>query len=121
MNNRRNTRELEAAQRLELLERFPPAWPDIYAHHVTLGVNGLAGKPGAEMGLIVGIALGDGIEALVVEIDGTTFRPDGKIYHVTWSLDRARGRRPVDSNALLQGSSWIRIDPPIPIKLTVPE
>jgi len=42
---------------------------------------------------------GEGLEALVVSVNGSTERPDGKIYHITWSLNE--GRKPVESNDLL--------------------
>ena len=45
---------------------------------------------GAE-GSVVGVADdGAGVQALVVEIGGTTRRPDGSAYHVTWSLGARR-------------------------------
>jgi hypothetical protein len=51
-----------------------------------------------------------GVQALVVEIDGSVTRPDGSIYHITWSLDRAAGRKPLESNAVLL-SGWHRVRP----------
>ena len=42
---------------------------------------------------------GSGIEALIVAVDGTMVRPDGKIFHIT--LSHAEGRAPVESNALI--------------------
>jgi hypothetical protein len=108
---------LTEPERLELLKRFPAACPEIHADHVTAGRMGQDIRLEEETGWIVGIANEDGLQALVVEIGGTVYRPDGSIYHVTWSLDRAQGRRPVDSNALLQKFAWERISPPIAIKL----
>ena len=32
---------------------------------------------------------GAGVQAFVVRIDGTTDRPDGRTYHITWSIDHA--------------------------------
>ena len=43
---------------------------------------------------------GEGIQALVCEVDGTTKRPDGGTYHITWSLDPEKFA-PVDSNELI--------------------
>jgi hypothetical protein len=51
-----------------------------------------------------------GVQALVLEIEGSVRRPDGWIYHITWSLDRAAGRKPVESNAVLR-SGWLREEP----------
>jgi hypothetical protein len=50
---------------------------------------------------VVGVADdGAGVQALVVEIGGTTRRPDGSAYHITWSL--ARGRRAAESNDVIR-------------------
>src|SRR3546814_9902597 len=44
---------------------------------------------------------GEGLQALIVSIDGSTDRPDGSTYHITWSLDRSRGRKAVQSNDVI--------------------
>lgn len=57
-------------------------------------------------------------QALVVEISGTTRRPDGSTYHITWSL--ADRREAVESNDVLR-RGWtasgqrhpIRLDPSV--------
>ena len=61
---------------------------------------------------------GRGVQALVVRIDCAVARPDGSTYHVTWSLDRSRGRKPVDSNEVIRRHGWsacaptrIRLEP----------
>jgi len=51
----------------------------------------------------------------VVELDGTTDRPDGSTYHITWSL--GPGREAVESNDVLGDKGWTPIDRPIPIEL----
>ena len=55
---------------------------------------------------------------LVVAIDGTTDRPDGSTYHISWSLDPARGRRAVQSNEVIRRCGWVALDQPVPVKLT---
>lgn len=112
--------KLEADERARLLARFAPRWPDVIAHHVTLQSRafGAAALPTATAGEIVGrVDDGEGLEALVVRIDGTTDRPDGSTYHITWSLDRARGRKPVESNAVIARLGWRAIAPPVAILL----
>lgn len=95
-----------------LLQRFPPAFPDVIADHVTLGRQ--AELPENVSAIIVGHASDTiGLETLVVEIDGTVDRPDGSIYHCTWSLDRVAGRKPIQSNDLLKARNWTRLDEPI--------
>ena len=118
MNRSNHPWELDDAERAALLEQFPPIWPDIYAHHVTCGGSDEICLQDVETGRIVGIVDdGNGLQALVVEINGTVHRPDGSLFHITWSLDRSRGRKPVDSNDVLKNLVWDRIDPPVAIKL----
>ena len=60
---------------------------------------------------------GDSLEAMVVRIDGCTDRPDGSVFHITWSLDKSKGRKPRESNDLLKERGWHRLDHPVPISL----
>ena len=118
MNHTNQHWELDDAERTVLLEQFPPIWPDIYAHHVTYGWCEDVNLHDVEAGHIVGVVDdGKGLQALVVEINGTVRRPDGNLFHITWSLDKSKGRKPVDSNDVLKNIAWRRIDRPVPIKL----
>ena len=112
--------KLDPAQRAELLGRFPPRWPDIVADHVTLEANapGDAPLPVESTGEVVGrVDDGRGLQALVVRIGGSTIRPDGSTYHITWSLDRKRDRRAVESNEVLAQQGWVSLPEPIPLSL----
>lgn len=112
--------KLDASERAALLARFPPRWPDTVADHVTLrsGTGPGTPLPIEEAGEVVGWADdGEGLQALVVAIGGSTARDDGSTYHITWSLDRDAGRKPVESNRLLAERGWQRLDAPIPIRL----
>ncbi|HYE01162.1 MAG TPA: hypothetical protein VEH84_17390 [Alphaproteobacteria bacterium] len=104
---------IPAEERRRLLALFPPRYPDAVAEHVTLRFGDpKAPAPPPAAGRIVGIADdGRGVQALVVEIDGTTRRPDGGTYHITWSLDRAAGRKPVHSNDVLHSRGWQAVTP----------
>jgi hypothetical protein len=110
--------KLPRDERSALLERFPPKYDDVIADHVTLRVGAspdspLPPKPDAR---IVGRADdGESLECLVVELDGTTDRPDGSTYHITWSL--GPDRRAIESNAVLRDRGWENISRPIPIDL----
>ncbi|HEY9554725.1 hypothetical protein [Allosphingosinicella sp.] len=111
---------LDRDQRAELLQQFPPKFVDVVADHVTLAATASpdAELPSETLGDIVGrINDGEGVEALIVSIDGTTDRPDGSTYHVTWSLEKAKGRRAKESNDVIARLGWIPIDLPMPIKL----
>ena len=110
--------KLPGDERDRLLERFPPKYENVIADHVTLRTGAtpdtpLPRKPGAR---IVGRADdGESLECLAVELDGTTNRPDGSTYHITWSL--GPGRRAVESNDVLRDLGWEPIDAPIPVEL----
>lgn len=113
--------KLPEAERQRLLAWFAPLYPDVIADHVTLrtGTDGGTPLPQQSSGEIVGeIDDGDGVQALVVRIGGTTRREDGSTYHITWSLDRARGRRPVQSNIVIAELGWRDLSATIPIILT---
>ena len=95
---------LSDTSRNELLNLFKPQYADVICHHVTydFAKKGAAMPPVAHTAHVVGYAdSGDGLEALVVEINGTTTRPDGKLFHITLSLDRAAKKKPFDSNNLV--------------------
>ena len=94
---------LDDETRDDLLARFPPKYEKVIAHHIT--VDGGAKKDSEltdfESLKIVGEADSkDGLQALVVTVDGNYNRPDGKPYHITWSLDPDK-YKPVDSSELI--------------------
>lgn len=98
---------LHPEDRERLLAALPPAYPRIAAHHVTLKaeVESDYPLPKDTDGYVIGIADdGAGVQALVVEIGGTTQRPDGSTYHITWSL--ADGRKAVESNDVIRERGW---------------
>jgi hypothetical protein len=109
--------KLGEADRKRLLEQFPPQFENVVADHVTLRVGAAADtplplRPAAQ---VVGRASdGHSLECLVVSLDGTTHRPDGSTYHITWSL--GPGRKARESNDVLRERGWTAL-PPIPITL----
>lgn len=108
---------LDPEQRKYLLTQFPPAYAKVIAHHCTqkFGVNSDHPLPVADEGEIVGMADdGVGVQALVLRIHGTTHRPDGGTWHITWSL--ASGRKPVESNTVIAHKGWQQVEP-VTIKL----
>ncbi len=106
---------LSDRDRTSLLTRFEPRFPDIIAHHTTRSMGGDS-IPDMVVAKIVGYAVDPaGIECLVVELDGSTTRPDDKTFHITWSIDRAAGFKPMHSNKLLVGG-FDSIDP-IPVNM----
>ena len=100
-------RLLHPEDRESLLAAFPPAYPRVVARHVALegGEPPDFPLPGEAEGFVAGVADGGaGVQALVVEIGGTTQRPDGSTYHVTRSL--APGREAVESNDAIRERGW---------------
>ena len=114
--------KLDRNEREALLQRFPPRYPDPDADHVTLESGAPAGAalpPDPDSAAIVGQADdGEGLECMVVRLNGATDRPDGSTFHITWSLDKGAGRRPVQSNDVLRTRGWSPLDAPVPITLT---
>jgi len=91
--------ELPEKERARLLALFPPLYPNVVAHHVThkFGVNESEQLP-VTTNLVVVADTNDnnGVQCLIVSVNDSLVRPDGSVYHITWSL--ANGRKPVESN-----------------------
>jgi hypothetical protein len=110
--------KLQRDEREELLRRFPPKYENVIADHVTLrtGATPATPLPRKPEARIVGRADdGKSLECLVVELDGTTDRPDGSTYHITWSL--GPGRKARESNDVLRDQGWKHIREPLPVTL----
>ena len=110
--------KLDRDQRKELLQQFPPKFRNVVADHVTLATKAAddAPLPQETNGEIIGRADdGRGVEAMVVAIGGTTDRPDGSTYHITWSLEP--GRQAKESNDVLAARKWETFDLPMPVRL----
>lgn len=107
--------ELDEASRHKLLELFPPQFPDVIAHHVTLQYPAV--KPEFDpsqvkvMIRVIGHVDDDSLEALVVEVNGQSIRPDGKTFHCTWSMDKAKGRKAAQSNVLIAQAGYTPTEP----------
>ena len=110
--------KLQEDERALLLERFPPRYAKTIADHVTLrsGATAETPLPRTPEAQVVGRADdGNSLECLVIALDGSTDRPDGSTYHITWSL--GPGRQARESNDVLRDQGWEPIAAPIPITL----
>ena len=110
--------KLPKDERERLLARFPPEYENVIADHVTLrtGATAATPLPPKPKARIVGRADdGASLECLVVELDGTTDRPDGSTYHITWSL--GPGRKARESNDVLRERGWKRLNEPLRLTL----
>jgi hypothetical protein len=111
---------LDRSQRTLLLKQFAAAYADVIADHVTLSSGTDPKPPPKDAGAdIVGhVDDGAGVQAMVVRIGGTTDRPDGSTYHITWSIERSKGRKAVESNDVIRRLGWQPLAQAIPITLT---
>lgn len=102
-----------------LLKKYPVKYSKFIGHHVTVefGVE-LGTKPPepAELKVIGSKDSGDGLQSLVVSVNGNSLRPDGNLNHITWSLEPEKYSAK-DSKALLNDGekNWI-ISIPITIE-----
>ncbi len=97
--------KLTGESRAALLAAHPPRYADVIADHVTLSVSGTEPPYPVYDAAIVGRTDDDlGVEAMIVAIDGSTCRPDGRTWHITWSL--ADGRAARESNVAIANLGW---------------
>ena len=98
-----------------LMLKFPPKFPDVFAHHITymFGKNSEVPNDSDDI-KVVGVCETDTIQCLIIKIDGTTVRPDSGTYHITWSIDKSKGAKPVDSNNAIKTNGFQSVaDTPI--------
>ena len=110
--------KLPSDERERLLQRFPPKYERVIADHVTLRPGATPETPlprNVDTRVIGRADDGHSLECLVVELDGTTDRPDGSTYHITWSL--GPGRQAIESNDVLRDRGWQTLPTQIPIEL----
>lgn len=112
---------LSQTGRKTLMDIFKPKYSRVVAHHVTVQFGNVTedSVPDAADIEVVGyIDSGDGLEALVVSVNGAVDRPDGSVYHITWSLQN--GYKPVDSNKVIKKYGYEYLVEPISIE-TIPQ
>lgn len=108
---------LDPRDRRALLREFRPAYTDVVADHVTCGASVKRDPEDVDAEIVGAVDDGKGVQALIVEIDGTTHRPDGGTYHITWSIESKRGRKPVHSNDAIAHLGWQALPMPRRIRL----
>lgn len=93
---------LDETDRMMMLSIFRPKYPDEIAHHITYAMGKHPNMPDVRYAKVIGrVDDGEGLECLLVSVGGSTKRPDGKPYHITWSIDRSKGYKPVHSNDVI--------------------
>jgi hypothetical protein len=101
---------IKEESRKVLLERFPPKFSESIAHHVTYCFPDKVAPPMIEKVKVIGYAENHRLECAVVEVNGGIERPQGGIFHITLSLDRSLGAKPVHSNKVLK-KGWQSVEP----------
>lgn len=112
---------LSQTGRKTLMDIFKPKYSRIVAHHVTVQFGNVTENSvpdAADIEVVGYIDSGDGLEALVVSVNGAVDRPDGSVYHITWSLQN--GYKPVDSNKVIKKYGYEYLVEPISIE-TIPQ
>ena len=109
--------ELSQESREFLLALRPPSFPEIITHHITYQFPDSSVPPIPTSVEAIGFAKGEKIECWVIAIDGETTRPGGGIFHITASLNREAGAKPVHSNRLIASQGWITLEIPISLKV----
>lgn len=101
---------LSQDSRDKLRKIFPPKNSTWLGHHITetFGVPSDHPEPETPSRVqVVGYAESEGLEGLLVSIDGTTERPNGGKYHITWSIDKEKGVKPVHTNKIINDAQSI--------------
>ena len=116
--------QLTPTSRTVLLQKHPPRFEKIIAHHVTYRFPDTTSPPESTHVHVIGysstsevhVLKDKHIECMVVQVLGTEKRLDGRLFHITLSLD-PKTTRPVDSNLLLETHGWIPLDSPFDLKV----
>jgi len=111
---------LSEQSRKQLAEVFPPKFSDHIGHHITIAFGVPKGtetpKQPTDVKVIGYVCDDEGLETLLVSVDGSAARPDGKTFHITWSLERDKFK-PKDSNELIE-HGILQLGPIVPITVT---
>ena len=101
---------LSKKSRAKILATFPPKFPQVRAHHITVkfGLSKEDRVPHQAKIEVIGYACDESLEALVVTVNAKERRPDGNIYHIT--LSHTANRKPAQSNNVI-AQGWEPVDP----------
>src|SRR5688572_21480797 len=80
--------ELTEESRSRLLKAYPPKFTDVKADHITyrFGVTRSVPMPVQPHRIeVLGYICDDSLECVVVAVDDTYERPDGRVFHITLS------------------------------------
>jgi|WetSurSiteA1Bulk_404760.scaffolds.fasta_scaffold00002_62 hypothetical protein len=112
--------DIHPVDRKKLLKTFKPKYKDVFADHITHEISASEGdkRPKVKGARIIGhVDNGEDLEALVAKVGSNLKRPDRGQYHVTLSLDKDKGRNPVDSNDIISDLGYKKLRKSIPIRV----
>jgi hypothetical protein len=92
-----------------LLERFPPRYSKVVADGVTLlgNVTGDLPVPVNDAQIVGRVDDGEGVEAMIVSLYGSTDRFDGSCFHIPWSVDTDRA--PTEASKIIEQVGWSEV------------
>ncbi len=85
-----------------------PEYDTLVLEHITYRYPDSVPAPQPKSVLITGVVSKNGVQALTVKVDGHDFRPDGKRFHITFTLEN--GCKPAAANKVIKNNT------PTPIK-----
>lgn len=104
--------ELELSERRKVYEVIKPVYNDLYWQRLVCAFN-VTEAPTAICGEVMGwFDKDEGQQLVIFAIDGSLYRPDGRLYHLSWSRDYAiMGRKPYQSYTALEITEWQPVEP----------
>ena len=115
-----NGYELPADSRATLLQEVSALFPKVIAHHVTyeFGIYDSLPPQADTVEVIAKVDNGESIQAVIVKVNGTHMRPKGRVFHITVSLDPAKGATPHQSNDVIRDFDWQYLAKPLVLPVT---
>lgn len=109
---------LKDSDRESLLKQFPPSHPRVIADHISAEALDSMDRvvDGPATGKVIGYVDAEGIQSLIVEVNGTHLTSKGTPFHITWSSDP--GKRTGSTGALVKRTGFTRLEKPITIDLS---
>ena len=111
--------ELTLDERRKIYAAIKPVYNDIFWQRL-VHEFGATEPPTATSGEVVGWwDKGEGQQLVIFEIDGSLTRPDGHLYHLSWSRDHVKmQRKPLQSWKHPDLTDFQRLDQPFSVVLT---
>lgn len=94
---------------------LPPKFDKVAVHHITYEFPSNTMPPNVNSIVLGEYFSNEFIEAATVLVDGSSIRPDGGTFHITWSYD-PNNAKPVDSNKLIKNGTGRKL---VPVKVDV--